>query len=110
MYALIETGGKQYRVTEGDVIQVEKIDLPVGSIWEENRVLMISNDGPVLVGTPTLAGAKVVGEIIEQGRGEKIVVFKYKRRKNYRRTQGHRQSYTGIKVTKILSPDKIKTS
>ncbi len=104
MYAVIETRGKQYRVVEGDIIRVEKIDLPVGSPWEENRVLIISNDGQVLVGNPLVAGARVIGEIVEQGRGKKILVFKYKRRKNYRRTQGHRQSYTGIRITKILVP------
>lgn len=104
MYAIIETGGKQYRVAEGDVIRLEKIDLPVGSPWEGNRVLMISNDGQVLVGNPMVAGARVLGEIVEQDRGKKIVVFKYKRRKNYRRTQGHRQCYTGIRITKILLP------
>jgi large subunit ribosomal protein L21 len=89
MYAVIETGGKQYRVNQGDIIKVEKLPADIGSEVE--------------VGTPTVDGAKVSGTVVEQDRHRKIIVFKMKRRKNYRRKQGHRQDYTGIRIEKISS-------
>ncbi len=100
MYAIIATGGKQYRVSEGDVIYVEKLDAQVDSTVSFD-VLLMGGDGEVKVGTPVVDGAKVEGKVVGQIRGEKIVVFKYKAKKNYRRKQGHRQPYTKIEITKI---------
>ncbi len=100
MYAIIATGGKQYRVSEGDVIYVEKLDAQVDSTVSFD-VLLMGGDGEVKVGTPVVDGAKVEGKVVGQIRGEKIVVFKYKSKKNYRRKQGHRQPYTKIEITKI---------
>jgi len=101
MYAVIETGGKQYRVNKGDVIRVEKLTGDVGSEIGFDRILMVGEGDQVKVGTPLLAGASVTGTVIEQDRHKKIVVFKMKRRKNYRKKQGHRQDYTGIRIEKI---------
>ena len=100
MYAIIATGGKQYRVSEGDVIYIEKIDAQVDSTVSFD-VLLGGNDGDVRIGTPIVEGAKVEGKVVGQVRGEKIVVFKYKSKKNYRRKQGHRQPYTKVEITKI---------
>ena len=100
MYASIATGGKQYRVSEGDVIYIEKIDAQVDSTVSFD-VLLVGNDGDVRIGTPIVEGAKVEGKVVGQVRGEKIVVFKYKSKKNYRRKQGHRQPYTKVEITKI---------
>ena len=98
MYAIIATGGKQYRVSEGDVIYIEKIDAQVDSTVSFD-VLLMGNDGDVKIGTPVVEGVKVEG--VGQIRGEKIVVYKYKSKKNYRRKQGHRQPYTKVEITKI---------
>ena len=100
MYAIIATGGKQYRVSEGDVIYIEKIDAQVDSTVSFD-VLLVGNDGDVRIGTPIVEGAKVEGKVVGQVRGEKIVVFKYKSKRNYRRKQGHRQPYTKVEITKI---------
>lgn len=100
MYAIIATGGKQYRVSEGDVIYIEKIDAQVDSTVSFD-VLLVGNDGDVKIGTPVLEGVKVEGKVVGQIRGEKIVVYKYKSKKNYRRKQGHRQPYTKVEITKI---------
>ena len=100
MYAIIATGGKQYRVSEGDVIYIEKIDAAVDSTVSFD-VLLVGNDGDVKIGTPIVEGAKVEGKVVGQVRGEKIIVFKYKSKKNYRRKQGHRQPYTKVEITKI---------
>ena len=100
MYAIIATGGKQYRVSEGDVIYIEKIDAQVDSTVSFD-VLLVGNDGDVKVGTPVVEGVKVEGKVVGQVRGEKIIVFKYKSKKNYRRKQGHRQPYTKVEITKI---------
>ncbi len=100
MYAIIATGGKQYRVSEGDVIYIEKIDAQVDSTVSFD-VLLMGNDGDVKIGTPVVEGVKVEGKIVGQIRGEKIVVYKYKSKKNYRRKQGHRQPYTKVEITKI---------
>lgn len=102
MYAIIETGGKQYRVKQGDLVQVEKLPGDVGAKVVFDRVLLLggSADAPV-VGRPLVQGAAVEGEIVRQGRGDKITVFKFKRRKNYRRKIGHRQAFTELKVTSI---------
>ena len=100
MYAIIATGGKQYRVSEGDVIYIEKIDAQVDSTVSFD-VLLVGNDGDVKIGTPIVEGVKAEGKVVGQVRGEKIVVFKYKYKKNYRRKQGHRQPYTKVEITKI---------
>lgn len=100
MYAIIATGGKQYRVSEGDVIYIEKIDADVDSTVSFD-VLLVGSEGDVKVGTPVVEGVKAEGKVVGQIRGEKIVVFKYKSKKNYRRKQGHRQPYTKVEITKI---------
>ena len=100
MYAIIATGGKQYRVSEGDVIYIEKIDAEVDSTVSFD-VLLVGNEGDVKVGTPVVEGVKVEGKVVGQVRGDKIIVFKYKSKKNYRRKQGHRQPYTKVEITKI---------
>ena len=100
MYAIIATGGKQYRVSEGDVIYIEKIDAQVDSTVSFD-VLLVGNDGDVKIGTPVVEGVKVEGKVVGQIRGEKIVVYKYKSKKNYHRRAGHRQPYTKVEITAI---------
>ncbi len=102
MYAIIETGGKQYKVQEGDILNVEKLDVQEGETVEIDRVLAVVKDGEVTVGRPVVEGAKAVLKVLEHGKAEKILVFKYKPKKNYRRTYGHRQPYTKVAVEKIL--------
>jgi len=101
MYAVLKTGGKEYRVTKGDLIRVEKMDGNVGDPVTLKEVLMVSEEGNVQVGTPFLAHAVVTGEIAQHTKGKKVLIFKMKRRKNYRRLRGHRQTYTYIKVNDI---------
>ncbi|MCH4166888.1 MAG: 50S ribosomal protein L21 [Megasphaera sp.] len=101
MYAIIKTGGKQYRVQEGDKIFVEKLTNDVDSEVVFDQVLAVVNDGDVKVGSPLVEGAKVTGKVLEQGKEKKILVFKYKAKSNYRRRQGHRQPYTKISIEKI---------
>ena len=98
MYAVIETGGKQFRVQEGDVIYVEKLDANVGDAVTIDKVLLVEKDGVFTIGTPVVAGAAAVLKVVEHGKGEKIIVFKFKAKKNYRRKQGHRQPYTKVVV------------
>jgi len=100
-YAVIKTGGKQYRVSPGDVLQIEKLDVEPGTDYAFTEVLMTAHDGAVQVGTPTVVGARVVAQVIKQGRAKKILVFKKKRRKNHRKRQGHRQYQTTVRVTAI---------
>jgi len=102
MYAVIETGGKQYRVQEGDVLFVEKIDAEEGQVIDFDKVLVLSKEGDLIVGKPFIEGAKVEGSVLEQGKSKKIVVFKYKAKKNYRKKQGHRQPFTKVKIEKIV--------
>lgn len=101
MFAVIKTGGKQYRVAKDDVIAVEKLPAEAGASVELGEVLMLSDGGAVEIGAPLLKGAKVTAEVVEQTRGDKIIVFKKKRRKNYRRKKGHRQDLTVLKITAI---------
>ncbi len=101
MYAVIRSGGKQYRVSQGASLRVEKLAGEVGSSITLDDVLMIGVEGDIKVGTPNVDGAQITGTIVAQGRGEKIRVFKMKRRKGYRRTKGHRQDYTEIRVDEI---------
>lgn len=102
MYAVIETGGKQYRVQEGDVVFVEKLDAQEGDVVNFDKVLIVSKDGDINAGKPYVDGAKVEGTVLEQGKAKKIIVFKYKAKKNYRKKQGHRQPFTKVKIEKIL--------
>ncbi|MGI6469617.1 MAG: 50S ribosomal protein L21 [Syntrophomonadaceae bacterium] len=103
MYAIIRTGGKQYRVNEGSILKIEKIAGEKGDKVTFSEVLLVSDDdGTIKVGDPVVANAAVTAEILEQGRNKKIIVFKYKRRKNYRRKQGHRQPFTKIKIDQIV--------
>ncbi len=101
MFAVLKTGGKQYKVSQGDVIQVEKLEGNVGDEVTLDQVLMIGEDEKVDVGSPLLEGSLVIGEIIDQGKGKKIIVFKKRRRKNSRCKNGHRQFITHLKITKI---------
>lgn len=101
MYAVIKAGGKQYKVAENDVIEVEKLDAEPGAAVEITDVLMIGGEGEPTVGAPLVEGAKVAAEVVEQTRAPKLLIFKKKRRHNYRRKKGHRQPLTRIKITGI---------
>ena len=101
MYAIVKSGGKQYKIQEGDVIRVEKIPGDLDNPISFDQVLMFSDGETVRIGQPELNDVTVKGHIVEQGKGKKIIVFKYKRRKRYRRKQGHRQQYTAIKIDQI---------
>lgn len=101
MYAVFSTGGKQYRASEGDVLRVEKLDAEQGAKVEIDHVLMVGEGEDVRVGTPTLDSGKVTAEVVEHGRGDKVRIIKFKRRKHHMRQMGHRQYYTEIKITGI---------
>jgi large subunit ribosomal protein L21 len=101
MYAVVATGGKQYKVQQGDVLRVEKLTGDVGAEVAFDKVLMFSDGDNVQIGQPIVEGAVVKGHIIEQGKSKKVIVFKYKRRKRYRRKQGHRQPYTAVRIDAI---------
>ena len=101
MYAIVDSGGKQYKVQEGEVLKVEKLAGEVGDSVSFDRILMFSDGENVNVGTPLLEDVAVNGHIVEQGKAKKIIVFKYKRRKRYRRKRGHRQQFTAVKVDSI---------
>ena len=106
MYAVIETGGKQYRVTEGDVIQVEKLKVEAGDTIEFDKVLMLNDGSEVLVGAPYLNEKKVFGSVVENGKAQKVIIFKYKSKKDYRKKQGHRQPYTMVEITSLTGEAK----
>ena len=101
MYAVLETGSKQYRVAAGDTLEIERLDVEAGQPFTFNRVLLLNNDGQVKVGSPTVAQASVVADVVKHIRGEKKVTFKMKRRKGYHKTIGHRQELTVVKITEI---------
>ena len=101
MYAVIEACGKQYKVTKGDVVFFEKLDAEEGKKVTFDKVVLVSDEGKVEVGAPYVKGIKVEGKVVAHGKGKKIVVFKYKPKKNYRRKQGHRQPYTKVEITDI---------
>lgn len=101
MYAIIQTGGKQYRVSEGDVIVIEKLEAQAGETVAFDQVLTVVADGSVKIGQPVVAGAKVTGTVVENGKGKKIRIFKYKSKSNYRKRQGHRQPFTKVTIEKI---------
>ncbi|ASA23760.1 50S ribosomal protein L21 [Paenibacillus donghaensis] len=101
MYAIIETGGKQYKVQEGDVLFIEKLVAEDGASVTFDRVLAVSNEGGLTAGTPLLSGATVTAKVEKHGKGHKVVVYKYKPKKNYHKKQGHRQPYTKVTIEKI---------
>lgn len=103
MYAIIESGGKQYRAEPGRMLKLEKVDGEKGAQVELTKVLLVADGEAVKVGSPTVEGAKVISEIVRQGRGPKITVFKFKRRKKYRRRTGHRQDLTTVRVKEIVA-------
>ena len=100
-YAIIKTGGKQYRVSEGDVLNIEKLDVEAGSEVVFDEVLTVVADSDVKIGKPVVDGAKVTAKVVEHGKAEKIFVFKYKAKSNYRKRQGHRQPFTKVEISKI---------
>ena len=104
MYAIIESCGRQYKVAEGDVVFFEKLEGEEGKKVTFDNVVLVSNDSKVEVGAPYVKGVKVEGKVVSHGKGKKILVYKYKAKKNYRRTQGHRQPYTKVEITKIKMP------
>ncbi len=101
MKAVVKTGGKQYTITEGDTLRVEKLEGQVGATINLEEVLAVGEGQDIKLGTPTVEGASVKAEILAHGRGKKVIVFKKKRRKGYKKKQGHRQDYTGIKIAEI---------
>ena len=106
MYAIIESCGKQYKVAEGDVVFFEKLDAEEGKKVTFDKVILVSEDGKVQVGNPYVKGIKVEGKVVSHGKGKKIIVFKMKPKKNYRRKQGHRQPYTKVEITSIKTAAK----
>lgn len=100
MYAIIATGGKQYKVAEGDIIKVEKLGIDAGEAVTFDQVLAVNN-GELSIGSPTVSGATVSGVVVKEGRAKKIIVYKYKRKSGYHKKNGHRQSYTQVKIEKI---------
>lgn len=106
MYAVIRTGGKQYKVAPEDVLQIEKIEADAGDAVNFSDVLMVAGEGEPQFGAPLVSGALVSAEVVEQGRGPKIIIFKKKRRQNYRRKRGHRQELTTVRILEILTDGK----
>ena len=106
MYAIIESCGKQYKVAEGDVVFFEKLDVEEGKKVTFDNVILVSEEGKVQVGNPYVKGVKVEGKVVSHGKGKKIIVFKMKAKKNYRRKQGHRQPYTKVEITSIKTAAK----
>ena len=106
MYAIIESCGKQYKVAEGNIVFFEKLDAEEGKKVTFDKVILVSDEGKVQVGTPYVKGVKVEGKVVSHGKGKKIIVFKMKAKKNYRRTQGHRQPYTKVEITEIKTAAK----
>lgn len=101
MYAIIKTGGKQYMVSEGDVLTVEKLDVESGAKVMFEEVLAVGNNGELQFGSPVVAGAKVEATVVENGKAKKVIVFKYKPKKDFRKKQGHRQPFTKVRIEKI---------
>ncbi len=103
MYAVIQTGGKQYRVSQGDVVKLERLQGDTGTTISFDQVLLIGTDDDTKIGTPVVSGATVSGTILEQGRDRKVIVFKFRRRKNYKRKNGHRQYFTRVRIDEIAA-------
>lgn len=103
MYAVVATGGKQYRVSPGDVIRVEKLDVEAGETVELDEVLMVADGDDVKVGAPRLEGGKVTAKVLEHGRGKKVNIVKFRRRKHHRKQMGHRQSFTELEITDVTA-------
>ncbi|MCK5720846.1 MAG: 50S ribosomal protein L21 [Thiomargarita sp.] len=103
MYAVIKTGGKQYKVTEGEQLRVEKLDAEVGASIDFNEVLLVADNNEIKLGTPLVSGGKVSATVEEHGRGKKIKIIKFKRRKHHMKRMGHRQSYTEVRITNIIA-------
>lgn len=101
MYAVIETGGKQYKVSDGDILRIEKLDLEIGDTAVFDKVLLVCDDEDIKIGAPYVDGSKVEAEVVDHDKHKKVLVYKYKAKKNYRKKQGHRQPYTEIKITSI---------
>ena len=101
MYAVVSTGGKQYRVKEGDILRIEKIPGDVGENFSFDKVLLLSDGSELTIGEPTVPNASVNARIVQQGKSKKVLVFKYKRRKRFRRKQGHRQPFTAVQIDSI---------
>ena len=101
MYAIVETGGKQYKVEQGSTINVEKLEVPIGEEIKLDRILLVSNNDDVMVGNPTITSVNVIAQVVAQGRGKKIVIVKFRRRKHYQRKAGHRQDYTKLLIKAI---------
>lgn len=110
MYAIIESCGKQYKVAEGDVVFFEKLDTEEGKKVSFDKVILVSDEGKVEIGSPYVKGAKVEGKVVAHGKGKKIIVFKYKAKKNYRRKQGHRQPYTKVEITAVKTSSAKKAT
>ncbi len=103
MYAVISSGGKQYRVQPGETVRIEKLQAGVGQNVRFDEILAVRTDKEFKVGTPTVTGASVTGTVVDQGRGDKIIVFKFKRKKQYKKTTGHRQDFTAVKISEIVA-------
>ena len=103
MYAVVATGGKQYRVAPGDVIRVEKLDVEAGETVELDEVLMVADGDDVKVGAPRIEGGKVTAKVLEHGRGKKVTIVKFRRRKHHRKQMGHRQSFTELEITDVTA-------
>lgn len=101
MYAIIETGGKQYRVQEGDTLYIEKLNVEAGETFEFDRVLAVADENGLTVGSPVVGNAKVAASVVENGKMKKVIIYKYKSKKDYRKKQGHRQPFTKVKIESI---------
>jgi large subunit ribosomal protein L21 len=104
MFAVMETGGRQHKVHQGGVLRVEKLEVPKGDQVTLDRILAVGDDAQTVIGTPYIAGAQVVVQVLQQGKAKKIIIYKYKAKKNYRRKNGHRQFFTEIMVKEIVCP------
>ncbi|MBS9404911.1 50S ribosomal protein L21 [Halomonas sp. TRM85114] len=101
MYAIIKSGGKQYRVQEGQTLKLEKLEIPTGESVEFDQVLLVGNDDDIKIGAPLVDGAKVAADVVSHGRGDKVTIIKFRRRKHHMKRQGHRQWFTEVKITGI---------
>ncbi len=104
MYAIFQSGGKQYRVEEGSKVRIEKLELQEGDTFKTDQVLLVRTDDATLVGAPLVSGAEISGQVIKQGKDDKVLIFKKKKRKQYRKTNGHRQAFSEIEIQKIIAP------